>query len=50
MLEKYRTIKVAGQHEIVIEKSRFICSMIRATDEKTAQEFIQSIKKKILEC
>ncbi|MBC6309115.1 YigZ family protein [Listeria sp. FSL L7-1582] len=46
MLEKYLTIKVAGQHEIIIEKSRFICSIIRATDEKTAQEFILNIKKK----
>lgn len=45
MLENYLTIKVAGQHEIIIEKSRFICSIIRATDEKTAQEFILSVKK-----
>ncbi|MBC1456887.1 YigZ family protein [Listeria newyorkensis] len=46
MLEKYLTIKVAGQHEIIIEKSRFICSIIRATDEKSAQEFILNVKKK----
>ncbi|EUJ24171.1 hypothetical protein PGRAN_05606 [Listeria grandensis FSL F6-0971] len=46
MLEKYLTIKVAGQHEIIIDKSRFICSVIRATDEQSAQEFIQDIKKK----
>ncbi|MBC1511436.1 YigZ family protein [Listeria booriae] len=45
MMEKYLTIKEAGQHEIIIEKSRFICSVIRAEDEKTAQDFIQRIKK-----
>ncbi|MBC1372200.1 YigZ family protein [Listeria booriae] len=45
MMEKYLTIKTAGQHEIIIEKSRFICSVIRAEDEKTAQDFIQSTKK-----
>ncbi|MBC1433885.1 YigZ family protein [Paenilisteria rocourtiae] len=45
MLENYLTIRVAGQHEIIIEKSRFICSIIRATDEQTAQEFITSVKK-----
>ncbi|WP_430534999.1 YigZ family protein [Listeria rocourtiae] len=45
MLENYLTIREAGQHEIIIEKSRFICSIIRATDEQTAQKFVTNVKK-----
>lgn len=44
-MENYLTIKATGQHEIIIEKSRFICSVTRAEDEKMALDFIQSIKK-----
>ncbi|WP_239255186.1 YigZ family protein [Listeria ilorinensis] len=46
MLEKYLTIKKEGQHEIEIEKSRFICSMTRSETEQEAQSFILKLKKK----
>ncbi len=45
MLLQYLTIKDYGEHEIVIQKSRFICYVSRATTEEEAQEFIQKIKK-----
>lgn len=45
MLANYLTVKSEGQHEIVIEKSRFIAHIARATTEEEAQEFIQRIKK-----
>ncbi|ANC78611.1 YigZ family protein [Fictibacillus phosphorivorans] len=45
MLANYLTVKNEGQHEIVIEKSRFIAHIARATTEEEAQEFIQKIKK-----
>jgi uncharacterized YigZ family protein len=46
MLPRYLTVKENGEHEIVIEKSRFIAHITRAETEEQAQEFIQSIKKK----
>lgn len=46
MLQQYYTVKEAGEHEIVIEKSRFIAFVARATTEEEAQAFIQEIKKK----
>lgn len=46
MLLQYYTVKKAGEHEIVIEKSRFIAHIERATTEEEAQAFIQEIKKK----
>lgn len=46
MLARYFTVKGYGEHEIIIEKSRFICYVSRATTEKEAQSFIQNIKKK----
>lgn len=46
MLSRYLTVKACGEHEIVIEKSRFIAHIQRAETEEQAQEFIQSIKKK----
>ncbi|EIJ83684.1 YigZ family protein [Bacillus methanolicus] len=46
MLPYYYTVKGYGEHEIVIEKSRFIAHVSRAETEEKAQEFIQSIKKK----
>jgi uncharacterized YigZ family protein len=45
MLLSYKTIKGYGDHEIIIQKSRFICYVARATTEEEAQEFIQKIKK-----
>lgn len=47
MLLQYLTIKDYGEHEIVIQKSRFICYISRATTEEEAQEFIQKIKNNI---
>ncbi len=46
MLPHYYTVKKSGEHEIVIEKSRFIAHISRAETEELAQEFIGSIKKK----
>lgn len=45
MLPHYYTVKKAGKHEIVIEKSRFIAHVSRAETDEAAQEFIQTIKK-----
>ena len=36
-----RTIERAGEHEIEIKRSRFICALARVTDEEQAREFIQ---------
>ncbi|MCP3028092.1 YigZ family protein [Halobacillus sp. A5] len=46
MLECYTTVKKQGQHEINIQKSRFIGYIQRCETEEEAQEFIQSIKNK----
>ncbi|WP_102344850.1 YigZ family protein [Bacillus sp. Marseille-P3661] len=46
MLLNYYTVKTTGEHEIIIQKSRFIAYISRATSEEQAQEFIQTIKKK----
>lgn len=46
MLPQYYTVKGYGEHEIVIEKSRFIAYVDRAETEEEAQEFIATIKKK----
>ncbi len=46
MLSHYYTVKGYGEHEIIIQKSRFIASVSRATTEEEAQSFIQEIKKK----
>ncbi|MGD6778628.1 YigZ family protein [Sutcliffiella horikoshii] len=46
MLSHYYTVKGPGEHEIVIQKSRFIAHITRATTEEEAQSFIQEIKKK----
>lgn len=45
MLHSYFTVKQSGSHEIVIQKSRFIAFISRATTEEEAIEFIQNIKK-----
>ncbi|MFT4414423.1 YigZ family protein [Fredinandcohnia humi] len=46
MLSQYYTVKGYGEHEINIQKSRFIAYISRATTEAEAQDFIQQIKKK----
>ncbi|WP_053360597.1 YigZ family protein [Bacillus sp. FJAT-27251] len=46
MLSHYYTVKSYGEHEINIQKSRFIAFVDRAETEQEAQEFIQNIKKK----
>ncbi|WP_346243428.1 YigZ family protein [Shouchella clausii] len=45
MLPNYYTIKQAGEHEIIIQKSRFIAHFSRAETEEKALAFIESIKK-----
>jgi uncharacterized YigZ family protein len=46
MLKQYYTVKAFGEHEISIQRSRFITHITRAKTEAEAQEFIQTIKKK----
>ena len=46
MLHHYYTVKGFGEHEIVIQKSRFIGYINRVTTEEEAQHFIEEIKKK----
>jgi uncharacterized YigZ family protein len=45
MLPSYHTVKGYGEHEIEIQRSRFIAYIQRAETEEEAQEFIQRIKK-----
>lgn len=45
MLENYKTVKERGNHEIVIQKSRFIAHFKRTKTEQEALDFIQEIKK-----
>lgn len=45
MLPSYYTVKGYGEHEIEIQRSRFIAYIQRAETEEEAQEFIQRIKK-----
>jgi uncharacterized YigZ family protein len=45
MLPRYYTVKGNGEHEIVIQKSRFIAHVARVETEEAAQGFIQRIKK-----
>ena len=45
MLSCYLTVKKTGEHEITIQKSRFIAHITRAETETEAMEFIQAIKK-----
>ncbi|MCR1916993.1 YigZ family protein [Lactobacillus taiwanensis] len=44
--KNYLTISKSGQHEIVIKKSRFICSFTRTKTVEEAQAFIAKISKK----
>ncbi|WML30034.1 YigZ family protein [Neobacillus sp. OS1-32] len=46
MLSRYFTVKEYGEHEIIIQKSRFIAQIKRAETETEAQAFIQEVKKK----
>jgi uncharacterized YigZ family protein len=46
MLPRYFTVKEYGEHEIIIQKSRFIAQIKRAETEAEAQAFIQEVKKK----
>ncbi|AZB44547.1 YigZ family protein [Bacillus sp. FJAT-42376] len=46
MLSTYYTAKGSGEHEIIIQKSRFICYISRVETEEEAIRFIQEIKKK----
>lgn len=46
MLPEYHTVKGYGEHEINIQRSRFISYIQRAETEEEAQEFIAKIKKK----
>ena len=41
------TIRRDFQKEIVIEKSRFICTLKKVASEQEAQDFIKAIKKDI---
>lgn len=46
MPQSYLTVAGEGTHEIVIEKSRFICHLSRVSTEEEAQNFINHIKKR----
>ncbi|MFS0775290.1 YigZ family protein [Neobacillus sp. 3P2-tot-E-2] len=47
MLSRYLTVRQeVSEHEIIIQKSRFIAHIKRAENEGEAQEFIQALKKK----
>jgi uncharacterized YigZ family protein len=46
LLPSYFTVKGNGDHEIEIQRSRFIVYIERAETEEQAQDFILSIKKK----
>lgn len=45
-ISNYYTVKENGFHEIIIQKSRFITYLARATTEEQAQAFISELKKK----
>ncbi|GGM35530.1 YigZ family protein [Paraliobacillus quinghaiensis] len=45
MLERYYTVELEGEDEVVIQKSRFIGHVRRVESEEAAQAFIQEIKK-----
>lgn len=44
--KEYLTLKENGDHELIIKKSRFICTMKRTENVAEAQEFIAEISKK----
>ena len=49
-LFNYYTVKENGFHEIIIQKSRFITYLARATSEQEAQSFIADLKKETPRC
>ena len=46
MKDRYFAVKGETQNEIIIEKSRFICSVKRVDGEDEAKAFVSSIKEK----
>lgn len=44
MDSNYFTIKKSVSHEVIIQRSRFICHLKRTNSEQEAQEFINSIR------
>ena len=46
MKDRYFAVKGETQNEIIIEKSRFICSVKRVNGEDDAKSFVSSIKEK----
>lgn len=44
--ENFLTIKENGSHELVIKKSKFICSLARTTSKEQAEDFIKETSKK----
>lgn len=46
MIERYRTVRMSGDKEIVIKKSRFIGHIKPVETEEEAVSFIEEIKKK----
>lgn len=44
----YLTIGKTGQHELIIKKSKFICSLARTETVEEAQEFIEQVSKNIM--
>jgi len=42
----YRTVARSGSHELEIKKSRFICTIARATTDEEARAFITGLKKR----
>ena len=45
-MEHYLMIKQDGEHEIIIDKSRFICQAKRVYTDTEAMDFIKQVKKK----
>ncbi|GAE33020.1 YigZ family protein [Halalkalibacter akibai] len=44
-LASYQTVKGTGEHEMIVQKSRFIAFCARVETEEAAQAFIEKIKK-----
>src|SRR5438309_5213921 len=45
MQEQYRTVAREGGHEVEISKSRFLCALAPAANEREAQDFVQRVRK-----
>ncbi|MFB6847151.1 YigZ family protein [Streptomyces sp. NPDC056373] len=45
MQDEYRTVAGAGVHETEVSRSRFLCAVAPAGDEREAQDFINSVRK-----